>query len=575
MGYASIAPIGLALISPMMLFVGTAITGVSLMVKKIVDTRKSNKDSEYLIEGFLKTYGSKVYFIENLKLLIPELKAMNFDFHKVILWLDAGLSTSKILDHLTSAITRKFMSVNAKMAPIRSIQNAWSDKEELIQVLKSPREFLVENFENYIKDFYPSIKGKRSTTLKFVVFQSQIEVNSFWNKRYRYSKPYLFKLFKIKSLIRTLTPDFVLRYYSGVTKAELLRTLGDFKIGLEQIVDDFVFDSQWSRLYVAEEDLDGSIFFKPDYDFYFDMYYAYYRYKGKFPGSEADIQNAFGYGREVLNGNSLLAGKSNYLWSTYRSILEHASDMEFKYHLYKGEGEISFDVPFEIVESVQRFKDARNIHYNIKRGYSHNWDNPFVIKAHVTALAIRSAFTDLSNLDPIHPFAFRGIPGGYVYQRDHLYLNDKLSTDINRIWLTMNANHPTAETIPLNVKLDMISESIKDSKTMNPYYRRVSNYGAKWSNYLGRVDYIREHGVGAAIRNYLTYRNPVTGKEVNYFLNRFYKGVPKGQLETEIKKVFQEWVDRGYPMFKLPSYAQRLLPSHRQMTLTNYLGNSP
>lgn len=136
----------------------------------------------------------------------------------------------------------------------------------------------------------------------------------------------------------------------------------------------------------------------------------------------------------------------------------------------------------------------------------------------------------------------------------------------------MNANHPTAENIPLAVKLDMISESIKDSKTMNPYYRRITDYNDKWSAYLGNIDYIRANGIEASIRKYLTFTDPVTGKQTNYFLNRFYRGVPKGQLEAEIKKVFQEWTNRGYPMFKLPSYAQHLLPSHRQITLSNFLG---
>ena len=458
------------------------------------------------------------------------------------------------------------------MAPFRTIQNAWSNGEELNNLIKSPREYLVENFETYIKNFYPSLKGKGSTSLKFIVFQSHGEVNNFYDKRYRYSRPYLLKLFKIKSLIRSLDPEFISKFYSGVSEAEIQETIKNFRAGLEKIVDDFVFDSQWSRWYVAEENLEGSIFYKPDYDFYFDLYYAYYKYLGEFPKNEKDIQNQFGFGKDVLQGSTLQAGKSNYMWSTYREILDRVNNMEFKHHLYEGRGKIDFEVPFEIVESVKEFKVRRNIHYSIKKGYSHDWGDPFVIKAHATALVIRSAFTDLSSLDSINPFAFRGISDEYIFQRDHLYPNDKLSTEIDRLWLTMNKNHPPAETIPLNTKLDMISESLKDSKVMNPYYRRILGYKAKWSTYLYREAYIRKHGIENAIRKYLTYTDSVTGKKVNYFLRRFYRNLPKGQLEVEIKKVFQEWVNRGYPMFKLPSYAQHLLPSYRQATLSNFIG---
>lgn len=127
----------------------------------------------------------------------------------------------------------------------------------------------------------------------------------------------------------------------------------------------------------------------------------------------------------------------------------------------------------------------------------------------------------------------------------------------------MNLNHPRAETIPLAIKLDIISGNIKGSRVMNQYYKRITDHRIKWSNYLSKVDYIQKNGIEAAIRKYLTYTDPVTGKQINYFLNRFYKGVPKGELESEIRKVFQDWIDRGYPMPKLPPYAQSLLPTHR------------
>ena len=33
----------------------------------------------------------------------------------------------------------------------------------------------------------------------------------------------------------------------------------------------------------------------------------------------------------------------------------------------------------------------------------------------------------------------------------------------------------------------------------------------------------------------------------NYIINRFFKNVPKGQIEQEIKKMMQEWIDKGRP----------------------------
>jgi len=93
-------------------------------------------------------------------------------------------------------------------------------------------------------------------------------------------------------------------------------------------------------------------------------------------------------------------------------------------------------------------------------------------------------------------------------------------------------------------------------------------------------DYIEKKGVIEFIIKYLTeetyavnpWTNEIYAKKVNYFLDRYYNGVPKSQLENEIKKVLQWGYDQGFGKVELPWYAKSLQPQGTQTTITHFLG---
>ncbi|TFG22355.1 MAG: hypothetical protein EU529_10780 [Promethearchaeota archaeon] len=216
--------------------------------------------------------------------------------------------------------------------------------------------------------------------------------------------------------------------------------------------------------------------------------------------------------------------------------------------------------------------------------YSSEWFDESTIKAHCTILVIRDLLVDVVNLKTMDPMAFRKLKQSqwYTYQRNHLFENDKASNDPNRLTLPMNRDHKAHEGNTVLI-LELLKHRIEGKRSIPDYYKNDPN---GWNEFLSRVDYIEKYGAGRFIIKYLT--DGRTGR--NYFIERFYsKNLKSGkrviylteqqkitlakELDTEISKVIEEWVDfhpRFIPVF--PSYAQYLLP--KQQRIYNYLGDN-
>ena len=202
------------------------------------------------------------------------------------------------------------------------------------------------------------------------------------------------------------------------------------------------------------------------------------------------------------------------------------------------------------------------------------WWDENIIKVHCTVLVIRDLCIDIINLDVTSPESFIKTypPVWYSFNRHHILQGQKKLINPNLLTLPMLKNHPSQEG-----KIELIKELLiwrfKGEQDIPYYHKDIPN---KWKEFLERREYIAENGVGMFIIKYLTNKDIGT----NYFIKRFYPNVLEKdknnifslnqkeveklamRLEKEIKKIFNNWVDK-YPKLipKLPRYANHILPT--------------
>ena len=159
-------------------------------------------------------------------------------------------------------------------------------------------------------------------------------------------------------------------------------------------------------------------------------------------------------------------------------------------------------------------------------------------------LLIRDLGLDILNLKPIDHRTFKknDIIDTYTFERHHIYINDKFSIDVNRLVLVMRMNHTKLEGKTALI-LDLIKSRINLTTECPQYYRKnIKDWKTKWLEYLERRKYLLEHGIAKFINDYFRDND---GK--NYLLNRFFNNLSEDQIELEIKKMIQEWIQKGRP----------------------------
>ena len=108
-------------------------------------------------------------------------------------------------------------------------------------------------------------------------------------------------------------------------------------------------------------------------------------------------------------------------------------------------------------EYVLDYIKIRNLHPTQPRIYHPSWYTVSTLKFHIVMLIIRDLGLDILNLEPIEPIAFKKtkIMESYTFERHHIFFNDKLSIDVNRLVLVMHTNHYELEG-KTNLVLDLL-----------------------------------------------------------------------------------------------------------------------
>lgn len=103
--------------------------------------------------------------------------------------------------------------------------------------------------------------------------------------------------------------------------------------------------------------------------------------------------------------------------------------------------------------------------------------------------------------------------------------------------------------------LDLIRSRIDLTFECPNYYKKnVRNWKQKWQIYLERRNYLIENGIEKFIRKYFT-----DDDGNNYLLNRFFKNIPEGKINQEIKRMMQDWIEKNRPAPVLNTYVLKRL----------------
>ncbi|MBA7563439.1 hypothetical protein ES708_05097 [subsurface metagenome] len=159
-------------------------------------------------------------------------------------------------------------------------------------------------------------------------------------------------------------------------------------------------------------------------------------------------------------------------------------------------------------------------------------------------LIIRDLGLDILNLEPIETESFKKTHkmDSFTYERHHVFINDKLSIDVNRLALVMHKNHKDLEG-KSDLVLDLIQRRIDLTFDCPQYYKtNLKDWRERWQVYLKRRCFLVQNGIVNFIREYFT-----DDDGNNYIFDRFFNNIPKDNIEQEIRNHMHEWNNKNRP----------------------------
>ena len=196
----------------------------------------------------------------------------------------------------------------------------------------------------------------------------------------------------------------------------------------------------------------------------------------------------------------------------------------------------------KIFKNTWDYINLRNLYLFLPRVYHPSWYTLSTIKFHVTMLILRDLGLDIINLEPIISESFKKTHKmeSLTYERHHIFINDKMSIDVNRLALVMHKNHSDLEG-KTELILDLIKSRIDLTFDCPQYYKtNLKDWRKQWQVYLERRNYLIENGIEKFIIEFFT-----DDSGHNYIIERFFKDTPKGKIEEAIRIGMQEWIAKN------------------------------
>ena len=330
-------------------------------------------------------------------------------------------------------------------------------------------------------------------------------------------------LFSFIFKIRTLTKEELINNIRDIDNVKS-KILEQIKKEIENFIENFIFANPFDTKYVNDKHDIGTKYFKPEYDLTLNVWFELSKSKKK-PLLLKIIQKS-------LNYDSFGRLKKGWRYS-YDGLMNMVKELDsiLPSEAYK-----------RAFEYVSDYIKIRNLHPTQPRIYHPSWYTVSTLKFHIVMLIIRDLGLDILNLEPIEPIAFKKtkIMESYTFERHHIYFNDKLSIDLNRLVLVMHTNHYELEG-KTNLVLDLIKSRIDLTLDCPQYYKiNVKNWKVGWKEYLERRLYLIENGIENFIIEYFTDKDGH-----NYIIDRFFKDVPKDKIEEEIRFIIEDWANKN------------------------------
>jgi hypothetical protein len=338
-----------------------------------------------------------------------------------------------------------------------------------------------------------------------------------------------------------------------IKKVEKL-TLNKIKYYIENYIINFIFSNPFTEKYISEQFYIGTGYLKPEFEITLKIWF--------------ELSKA--------NNNPLLLkiAKGILKYDSFGRLNRFALPNRGKVYSWKGlmkmlkvlTGLIHSASYSKVFEDVWRYIEKRNLYPALPRNYHPRWYNKEVLKFHIIILLIRDLGLDILNLEPILPTSFKKteIMESFTYERHHIFINDKLTIDVNRLVLVMHQNHNELEG-KTNLVLDLVQSRIDLTFECPKHYKtNLKNWEDRWQEYLNRRTYLIEYGITNFIKEFFTDESGI-----NYIFDRFFKDVPFYNIEYEINSMIQEWIDKNRPAPILNTYVLNRLINGTPKPLTS------
>ena len=331
--------------------------------------------------------------------------------------------------------------------------------------------------------------------------------------------------------MRFLTTDEFTNYIKDVWDIDK-ETLNKIKTEFEIYIEEFIFTNPFDVKYIGDKFNSGTKHLKPEYDLTFKVWFELSKAK-----KEPILLK---HGRKMLKYETF--GRINRFGEKEKgNVYSWVGLMKMLKELIKFIPSSSYS---RIFEQVWRYIELRCLYPALPRVYHPIWYTLSTVKFHVIILIIRDLGLDILNLRPIEPESFKNTHkmDSLTYIRHHIYINDKMSIDVNRLALVMHKHHNNLEG-KTDLVLDLIQRRIDLTFDCPQYYKdNLRDWRKKWQKYLERRCFLVQNGIVNFIRKYFT-----DDDGNNYIFERFFNNVPKDNIEQEIRIMMQKWIEKNRP----------------------------
>lgn len=399
--------------------------------------------------------------------------------------------------------------------------------------VKSEKTSIKQEFFNNVKEIFklhfPNIRIFDTDISRLLFERARTLKDSHLKGDFKYRRLDLSNLFSFIYRMRILTTADLIAKIRDIESVDAVNLM-NIRIEIENFIKEFIFANPFETKYIGDKYLTGTSHLRPEYDLTLKIW------------------------MELS-----LANKKPILLKIVRKMLKYASfgrlnrfgeDERGKVYSLKGLlsmlNELSKILPSSsfsrAFEDAWKYIELRDLRFSIPGVYHPQWYNPKVVRFHIIMLIIRDLGLDLLNLSPIKPIAFKKIHGmdSFTYERHHIFINDKMSIDVNRLALVMHMNHNEHEG-KTNLVLDLIRKRIDLTFDCPQYYKKnIINWREKWQKYLERRTFLIQNGIMNFIDEFFT-----DDDGNNYIFERFFVNVPKDDIEQEIRNILLEWINKN------------------------------